>query len=167
MARARNDVQTIAAATVQFYKDNGFFPQWTVAVSGGPGTAANKVDLLVSPGNVPAVGIANTWTTGTADTLAHQLLNNTPMYSVKTATSQFGWNGPYLTSDIGADPWNNRYMVNVASIDTTQGVQTSGGATKSAVWVVSAGPNGTIDTAYAQPVTTALIAGDDLGTRLQ
>ncbi len=167
VARARNDVQTIAAAAVQFYKDNGFFPQWTAAVSGGPGTAANKVDLLISPGNVPAVGTANTWTTGTTDTLAHQLLNNTPVYTVKTATSQFGWNGPYLTSDIGADPWNNRYMVNVGLIDTTQGVQTSGGATKSAVWIVSAGPNGTIDTAYTQAVTIALITGDDLGTRIQ
>ena len=167
VARARSDTQTIAAAIVQFYKDNGFFPQWTTALSGGPGTAANKADLLISPGNVPAVGTANTWTTGTTDTLAHQLLNNTPVYTVRTATSQFGWNGPYLTSDIGADPWNDRYMVSVGLIDTAQGVQSSGGATKSAAWVITAGPNGTIDTAYAQPVTTALIAGDDLGTRIQ
>ena len=167
VARARNDTQTIGAAIVQFYKDDGFFPQWTTALSGGPGTAANKVDLLISPGNVPLVGTANTWTTGTTDTLARQLLNNAPAYTVKTATSQYGWNGPYLTSDIGADPWNNRYMANVGLIDTAQGVQTSGGATKNAVWVITAGPNGTIDTSYTQPVTTALIIGDDIGTRIQ
>lgn len=167
IARTRKDTQTIAATVIQFYKDDGFFPQWTTAVNGGPGTAGSKVDLLVSPGNVPAVAQANAWTTGTTDTLAHQVLNNTPGYATKTSTSQFGWNGPYLTSDIGADAWNNRYMVNVGLIDTAQGVQGAGGATKSAVWVISAGPNGMIDTPYTQPVTTALVVGDDLGTRIQ
>ena len=167
VARARNDTQTIAGAVIQFYKDNGFFPQWTAAVSGGPGTAANKVDLLISPGNVPTVSSANTWTTGTTDTFAHQLLNNTPAYTVKSATSAFGWNGPYLSSDIGADAWNNRYMVNTGLIDTSQGTQTQGGATKSAVWVISAGPNGQLETSYTQAVTSAVSAADDIAVRIQ
>ena len=167
VARARNDTQTIAGAVIQFYKDNGFFPQWTAAVSGGPGTAANKVDLLIGPGNVPTVTSANLWTTGTTDTLAHQLLNNTPAYTAKTATSQFGWNGPYISSDIGADAWNNRYAVNTGLIDTNQGTQTSGGVTKSAVWVISAGPNGQIETSYTQAITSAVSAGDDIAVRIQ
>ena len=167
VSRARNDTQTIAGAVIQFYKDNGFFPQWTAAVSGGPGTAANKVDLLIGPGNVPTVTAANLWTTGTTDTLAHQLLSNTPVYAAKTATSQFGWNGPYLSSDIGADAWNNRYAVNIGLIDTNQGIQTSGGATKSAVWVISAGPNGQLETSYTQAVTSAVVSGDDIAVRVQ
>ena len=167
VARARNDTQTIAGAVVQFYKDNGFFPQWTTAVNGGPGTAANKVDLLIGPGNVPTVPSANIWTTGTTDTLAHQLMNNTPVYTVKTATSQFGWNGPYLSSDIGADAWNNRYMVNIGFVDTNQGIQTQSGATKDAVWVISAGPNGQLETTYTQLVTSAVVGGDDIGVRIQ
>ena len=167
VSRARNDTQTIAGAVTQFYKDSGFFPQWTTAVSGGPGTAANKVDLLIGPGNVPTVTAANTWTTGTADTFAHQLMNNTPVYTVKTATSQFGWNGPYLSSDIGADAWNNRYMVNIGFVDTNQGIQTQSGATKNAVWVISAGPNGQLETAYTQLVTSAVVGGDDIGVRIQ
>lgn len=167
IARTRKDTQTIAAAIIQFYKDNGFFPQWNTALNSGPGTAANKVDLLISPGNIPTITNANTFTTGTSDTLAHLLLNNTPGYATKSATSQFGWNGPYLSGDIGADAWNNRYMVNVGLIDTTAGITGAGGAPKNAVWVISAGPNGSIDTVYAQPVTTAAIASDDLGTRIQ
>ena len=162
VARARNDTQTIAGAVIQFYKDNGFFPQWTVAVSGGPGTAANKVDLLIGPGNVPTVTAPNLWTTGTTDTLSHQLLNNTPAYTAKTATSQFGWNGPYMSSDLGADAWNNRYTVNTGLIDTSQGV-----GTKSAVWVISAGPNGQLETSYTQAVTSAVITGDDIAVRIQ
>lgn len=167
VARTRADTQTVAAAVVQFYKDNGFFPQWSTASAGGPGTAANKVDLLVSPGNVPTVAAANLWTTGKTDTLSSQLMTNSPSYTLKNATATFGWNGPYLSSGVGADAWNNRYMVNVGLIDTTQGTQTSAGVTKSAVWVISAGANGQIETGYAQAITAASLTGDDIGVRVQ
>lgn len=167
IARARNDTQTISAGIIQFYRDNGFFPQWHTANAGGPGLPANKVDLLVSTGNVPVVAAPNTWTTGTADLVDDQLLSNTPGFTPRTATSAFGWNGPYLSGGIGADAWNNRYSVNVGLIDTTQGIQTSGGATKSAVWVISAGANGQLDTPYTQPITIALPSGDDIALRIQ
>jgi len=167
VARAKTDTQTVASAITQFYKDDGFFPQWSTANAGGPGLVANKVDLLVSPGNVPMVASANTWTTGTTDTIANQLISNTPAYTMKTSTSAFGWNGPYLSSGIGADSWNNRYTVNVGLIDVTQGTQTSAGATKSAVWVISAGPNGQMETTYTQTITAATSGGDDIGVRIQ
>jgi prepilin-type N-terminal cleavage/methylation domain-containing protein len=168
VARARSDTQTVASAIIQFYRDNGFFPQWhTAGATGGQGLPANLVDLLVGPGATPSVTAANTWTTGTTDALADQLVGNAPGYTVRTAAAQFGWNGPYLTSAIGADPWNNRYMINVGLIDMTVGTQTSGGATKSAVWMITAGPNGQIETAYAQPITTAASSGDDIAFRIQ
>lgn len=167
VARTRGDVQTIDAAIVQFYKDTGFFPQWTTANNGGPGSAQNKVDLLISPGNVPTVAQANIWTTGTTDTLTRQLMTNAPVYTLKTAGAQFGWNGPYLGSEIGADAWNNRYMVNIGSIDATQGVTGAGGTIKNAVWVISAGPNGVMDTSPVQSVLVALAAGDDIAIRVQ
>lgn len=166
-SRTRNDVQTIASAVTQFYKDTGFFPRWSVSNNGGAGLAANKVDLLVSPGNVPASAQQTLWITGTSDTLTNQLQANTPGYTMRTATSQFGWSGPYLSSDFGADAWGNRYMVNVGLLDATTGTQTSTGAAKSAVWVISAGSNGTIETIYAQPATTAVTGGDDIPFRLQ
>ena len=69
VARARTDTQTLSASLIQFYRDNGFFPQWSASNAGGPGTAASKVDLLVSIGNVPSSAAANVWTTGTNDRL--------------------------------------------------------------------------------------------------
>ena len=167
VARSRTDTQTIAAALLQFYKDTGFFPQWTAAASGGPGLAGDRVDLLVSSGNVPAAAAATPWTTGTTDLLTDQLLSNAPGYTLRTATAPSGWNGPYLSTGMGADAWNNRYAVNVGLVDTTQGTQTSAGITKSAVWVISPGPNGQLETPYAQPITTAAAAGDDLAVRVQ
>ena len=167
VARARTDTQTLSASMIQFYRDNGFFPQWSTSSSGGPGTVANKVDLLVSVGNLPTSTGATLWATGSNDRLEDQLIANAPNYTARTASSTFGWNGPYVSNAIGADPWGNRYMVNVGLIDTTQGTQAVGGGTKSAVWVISAGPNGAIETTHTQTITTAVIGGDDIGIRLQ
>src|SRR4051812_10626215 len=72
IARARADTQTLSAAIIQFYRDNGFFPQWSAASAGGPGSASSKVDLLISPGNIPTVAVPSTWTTGTSDQLSNQ-----------------------------------------------------------------------------------------------
>lgn len=167
MARTRSDTQTIGTAIGQFSKDTGFFPQWSTANNGGPGTSQNKVDLLISPGNAPSAAQPNIWTTGTTDTLARLVMSNTPGYTLKTAGAAFGWNGPYLSSEIGADAWNNRYMVNIGSIDTGQGVTGAGGTTKNAVWVISAGPNGIIETSPTQTVLTAVVTGDDIAMRVQ
>jgi prepilin-type N-terminal cleavage/methylation domain-containing protein len=170
VARARTDTQTLGVAITQFYRDNGFYPQWSTAgAGGGPGTAANRVDLLVSPGSVPASGSSATdqWIKGTTDLLSDQLVTNAPGYAMRTATSPAGWNGPYLSSSLGADPWNNRYAVNIGLIDPTIGTETATGGIKNAVWAISAGPNGVIETPYAQPITVAVLGGDDIGFRLQ
>ncbi len=166
-ARARVDVRTIADAIARFYKDNGFYPQWSTAQNGGPGTQASKIDVLVSPGNVPSSSDSTVWTTGATDALGDQLMTNAPTYALRTAGAQFGWNGPYLSSEFGPDSWANRYMVNIGLLDPTPGAAGEGGATKSAVWVVSAGPNGAIETAYSQTVLKAVLGGDDIGLRLQ
>lgn len=162
MARARSDAQTISGAVIQFFRDNGFFPQWSLANNGGPGLAANKVDLLITPGNVPSVAQASLWTTGSADQLADQLLTNAPGYTARTATSTYGWNGPYLSNTINPDPWNNRYAVNVGLIDASVGAQG-----KNAVWTLSPGPDGVVDTPYTQAIGVAAPGGDDIVFRLQ
>jgi prepilin-type N-terminal cleavage/methylation domain-containing protein len=167
VARSRSDTQTISAAVIQFYRDTGFFPQWSTANAGGPGVPANKVELLVSPGNIPAIAVASPWTTGSTDLLGDQLIANAPGYAMRTATSSLGWNGPYVSSAIGADPWNNRYMVSVGLLDGTQGTEAAGGGIKSAVWAISAGPNGILETTYSQAITVAIVGGDDIAIRIQ
>jgi prepilin-type N-terminal cleavage/methylation domain-containing protein len=166
-ARARNDVQMIAGAIRRFYDDNGFFPSWTLAQNGGPGLAQNRLQILVSPGRIPQEDQPTLWSTGVAGLLSAQLMNNTPVYSMRTPTSQMGWNGPYLGTDIGADPWGNRYVVNIELIDMSASPITRSGAVKAAVWVLSAGPDGIIDTPYAQSILGAVVGRDDIGFRLQ
>ena len=167
VARAQSDTQTIASALVQFNRDTGLHPLWSQSQNGGAGTPANRVDLLVSAGNIPAAAQSSLWITGTSVGLTEVLITNVPGYAVRTAASAFGWNGPYLSSAIGPDSWNHRYAVNVALLDATTGGLTMAGAPKSAVWVLSAGPNGNLETPYTQLATTAVLGGDDIGFRLQ
>jgi prepilin-type N-terminal cleavage/methylation domain-containing protein len=167
VSRARADIGSLQAAITQFYKDNGFWPQWSVANNGGPGLDTNKVDLLVSAGNIPTVASANLWTAGTPDRFEDQLVANAPGYTNRTATSTFGWNGPYISNVINADPWNNRYAANISAIDNTIGITDASNNLKNAVFILSAGANGILDTPYAQAMTVAVPGGDDISVRLQ
>lgn len=167
VARSRSDCQTIASAIVTFYRDNGFFPSWRLAQNGGPGSTENRLQLLVSPGNPAQEDAQSGWTSGTAGLLSDQLITNVPGYSLKTTTSPNGWNGPYLSNEITADPWGNRYVVNIQLIDLSASATTRSGGVKLAVWVLTAGPNGIIETPFSQPITSAVLGGDDIATRLQ
>jgi prepilin-type N-terminal cleavage/methylation domain-containing protein len=168
VAKARNDCQTIGSGIYQFYRDTGFFPLWKVAQNGGPGLTINKLQVLGSRGNTPLEDVPTLWSTGAMGGLAEQLVNNAPGYTLKTPTSQFGWNGPYFSSQIGADPWGNRYLVNIGLIDTSPGAATLSGQPKMAVWVLSAGPNGIIETPFSVSIlNTTTSYGDDLTFRVQ
>jgi hypothetical protein len=167
MATAKNDCQTVANAIFQFYRDTGFFPLWKIAQQGGPGLPANRVQLLASRGNQPLEDVPTLWSTGAVGGLAEQLVNNAPGYALKLPTSQFGWNGPYFSSEIGSDPWGNRYLVNIGLIDTSPGAATLLGRQKPAVWVLSAGPNGTVETPFTLPILNATTGGDDIAIRIQ
>ena len=166
-ARAQSDCQTVASAIVQFYRDNGFFPSWKLAQNGGPGQPQNRLQLLISPGNIAQEDVPTLWTTGVAGLLAEQLLNDTPGYTLRSTTSPNGWNGPYLSSMINTDPWGNRYVVNIELIDSSAFATTRSGGMKAAVWVLSAGPNGIIETPFVQSVSGAALGGDDIGFRVQ
>jgi type II secretory pathway pseudopilin PulG len=168
VARARNDCQTIASGLYQFYRDTGFFPVWRLARNGGAGIPADRLQVLVSQGSVPFEDVASLWTTGVAGSLADQLVTNAPGYALRSPTSQSGWNGPYFSSQLMADPWGNRYAVNVALVDLSPGAATASGQVKMAVWVLSPGPNGSVDTPFSQSIFTAVRpGGDDIGTRVQ
>ncbi len=114
----------------------------------------------------------------TVDTLANHLLHDTPLggpsrgYRMPTDTvdgiaggveggltsvsagtqgsnSLFAWRGPYVADRIEADPWGNRYMVNVFSLYVPRAVASTGFS--SAVVCYSAGADEEVDTAFSQP----------------
>jgi prepilin-type N-terminal cleavage/methylation domain-containing protein len=175
IARARNDCRTIATAILQFYQDTGSFPEWSAAPQGASDPQV-RFDVLVSPGRAPLVsgadatpsGLrASAWGQGRAGHLADQLIRDTPGYAVRGGPLQPGWNGPYLSSALGPDPWNNQYVVNIGLIDAGASVEDGHGRVKQAVWILSAGPDGIIETPFRQPVTGAVLGGDDIGVRIQ
>jgi prepilin-type N-terminal cleavage/methylation domain-containing protein len=167
VARAQGDCQTLASAIVQFYSDTGFYPQWKAAMTGGPGFGGDRLNVLTSDGNVPLEGQQGLWTGGSSGAIVDQLMTNAPGYLMRTARTPFGWNGPYLSSGIGTDPWNNRYLINVGLLEPGVGVHNPDGSVKGAVWVISAGPNGIVETPYFQNVLSATLGGDDIGIRVQ
>lgn len=73
---------------------------------------------------------------------------------------EYAWRGPYLTEQ-GPDPWGNRYAANVGFLYAPQSGATASGAGdgfREAVFVISAGPDEEIETAFTQ---SALTIGDD------
>jgi len=160
--RARQDVRTIADAVVRSYQDMSFVPKTRDSIDGGVGSDA--IRLLVSGGNAPVASQSSPdttdWETTDFDFLANHIMNNVPGYRLKAAGSAIGWNGPYLATAPEADPWGNRYMINIEYLDTTAGALDPDGAVKLAVFVISAGQDGLIDTAYSQPVTDAGLGGE-------
>lgn len=127
--RAIADCNRIAAALNQYIKDTSFEP------TGNKG--ANTYHYLYSQGTIPS---SNDFASGSSTTILRFLSKN-----------DFGgtqWNGPYM-QEIAADPWGRAYLVN------THGYFSS----SENVWVISAGPDGNVDTA---PNATKP-GGDDIG----
>jgi hypothetical protein len=151
MARARDDTHAIAAAVSRMTAD----VLGHETVSGGWATYS----LLVSPAPAPTLGTGagSEWTAAVganqAGLLEDQLMLNGPGYPVlpRTQTNVIrGWHGPYLEAGVGADPWGHRYAVNVKYL-TSDRFDT---------FVISAGPNGTVETPFQGDGTVA--HGDDI-----
>lgn len=142
--QATRDALSIRDALIRLSTDTG---ATRIATSG---TSGQTVELLVSAGGIPAAaGIGDArWTspldgTGLVDLLDRHLVTNEPGgnplngWPTPTRADGLGWRGAYLTHEIGADPWGRRYAVNVQFMRG-----------RNEVVVLSAGPNGMVETAY-------------------
>ena len=155
---AKNDADGIANAISRFEKDVGRYPMFTVGTTALKDSDAN-CNRLDGPGNTPSAAPAQ-WTSGVAAncTLLAQLATNAPAYTVPTNQAQPNrWKGPYINS--AADPWGNRYSVNIINGKTSSA---------NACFVLSAGPDGTIDTAFDISKNSQIVpAGDDILSRIR
>lgn len=174
VSKATNETETIATALLSYYKDVG---KWPVTNANGP--SGNGTDRVVSSTVVPnaagagaATGAVGWGSTGTAKQLGDFLFYNNPDNDSSATgasadengadwpTSGTGsWRGPYLDSYYIEDPWGNAYVVN--SQFFPGGSYT--GTVRHRVFVLSAGPNGTWETAFNNN-TTEELKGDDIGT---
>lgn len=177
LARAQADVEVLANAVAEFYRDSGFFPKYADP------NKSQEIMLLVSPGDVPTSGQGAAtagWTVddpGLVDLISNQLVNNRPGggnvgYPLMRGMGGAGWNGTYITNEVEADPWGNRYAINVEFLVALPGATEPGGVQeKRAVWALSAGPDGVVNTVYPdeanQVISLAFLAEDDIGVRIQ
>ena len=150
VAKARNETQVIGAAMTNFYKDTGMWPSRNATGAAvavlytGTTTPAAATIFTAVPPVVPAV--AN-WAGAVAPLDNSLLVNGTG--NAYPPNGDLQWKGPYAGSALPADPWGKPYVINVAAAGTT--------------WVLSAGPNGKVQTA----VTDTVVNGDDIGFRVR
>ena len=107
------------------------------------------------------------WRESRTESVDDHLTNNHRGYRYRRPGEYGGWNGPYLSAPIKGDPWGKQYMVNTAFLDGGSTIADAQGQPRRAVFVVSAGANGVIETPFDQPMTEAQPVGDDIAIRIQ
>jgi len=170
-----SEVKLIGVSTLTFIQDTGFAPAYLAGNKTGPNDTFAAI--LETSGTKPD-DATGTWPTAnfTTDTVEHQIARNNPGDSqiayprvgdISYARFQ-GWNGPYMSKIPAADPWGDRYLVNIgfATSQGAAGANLSQGK-RPAVYVLSAGPNRSIETKYLQAADEFVEGGDDLIFRIQ
>lgn len=160
ITRAASEAQTIATAMLNFNKDTGKWPIFQLPAASIT-TASAIFTTLYSPGTYPTPSVDTaSWAPATSvrGSIRDQLEFNQPLYGT---SGKFAWRGPYVTN-IGEDPWGNAYVINASNL---------GFGSTSAAFVLSAGPDGTIQTTFTQSIgsgsTAIVVGGDDIAARVR
>jgi hypothetical protein len=99
--------------------------------------------------------------------LDDHLVTNRRGYRYRRPGEYGGWNGPYVSAQIKGDPWGNQYMINSHWLDGGSSTADSQGQPRRAVFVITAGANGVIETPFEQSIVDAHVYGDDIVIRIQ
>lgn len=178
MAGAEADVRQIGGAILKLGTDVAHFPVYR---DGNRTSGEPDIHLLKGPGNDPldysgpgpglgqaqghgqgvGLGAGPGWFgTPKIGELADHLVTNNPGAVAYRTAGRHRWRGPYL-EQLGADPWGNRYLVNIKHAPP-------GDDEPRVVWVLSAGPNGKIDTSPTVAGDgTPVPGGDDIAYRIK
>jgi prepilin-type N-terminal cleavage/methylation domain-containing protein len=152
LARAQADVRTISDAIKLYNRDTGRWPIYYTNGAYGSDTVGSP-ELATSTGNLPTAGSGWTSTNVSVGTTSLELyLNND--YSVVGSASfpKAGFRGPYVRT-VDSDPWGNKYLLNSNDLSRAN----SGNH----AYVISAGPNGAMETTRDSATTLSLTAGGD------
>lgn len=135
ITRAYADARSLSTSLIILKKDTGKWPDFNGACNPAAAT------FIFGSGALPA-GLAAQGYDQSASIAFDDFL-------VSDANGCYGarWKGPYL-AHASEDPWGNAYIMNPGNF-------AAGGT----VWLLSAGPDGTVDT----PLSAATLAGDDVG----
>ena len=181
-ARAQADGAAIAAAMMQFFQDTTRWPGQveilrsdsairflivgdpslatfpTFAVPTGIGSATCSSGLSGVTSNVTAFEAATPSASNSLNVI--DFLLRPP-----SATDYPNWRGPYLTVDLTSDPWGRTFVINVIPLFCAESVVASApGGALGFGWVLSGGPNRTIQTLFTDSRVSA--DSDDEGVNL-
>jgi len=155
VARAQADTRTVADAIKLYQRDTGRWPVYNSAGDFSSNTVAGGVGRTLIGGNAgsnPADGLVM-WTVGgvIATTSLETYLNgNLTNVSTTNAFPKAGFRGPYIAS-LDADPWGNKYILTAFNL----------AGTANHAFVISAGPNGLMDTTLIQAGLQPFAVGSD------
>jgi prepilin-type N-terminal cleavage/methylation domain-containing protein len=154
VARAQADLRTIGDAVKLYQRDTGQWPVYAGTTDYGHNQCCGNSSYTLigsATGTNPSDGTA-TW--GVSSVIASSSLEiylNGNFTSVSANTfPKKTFNGPYVGS-LDSDPWGNRYILTAANLSTS-GYH---------AYVISAGPNGLLDTTLNQQATGAFVTGGD------
>lgn len=135
-ARARNDVQVIAAAVASQMKDTGTRPFAGIA-AGVVAWGSGATPATLAPTGA-TIANANTLVALFAGVSTNALQNMFGYPNGTLPTAEFAYKGPYLANDVAlkTDPWGRSYMI--------LGYNQTGRTGNTPIYVVSAGPDGAI-----------------------
>jgi len=155
IARARNDIQVIIVAIAAQMPDTGRRPN---SVNGPGESHGVLITRWRSAGEGPRIGAAAMGIIGANNTFVNLFTAPDPQNGLTLdqanalfgfppgeAHREMGYKGPYLTRDIASrsDPWGNYYFI--------LGYNEYGQRSQGPIWVVSAGPAGTVNQANLNP----------------
>jgi len=139
VSRAYGDIRSISAAILVFKKDTGQWPDMDA-------NCQHTVTLLRGVGSLPQDFAAKNFSNAVESTY------NDHLVSAQASNCYQNWKGAYIAW-VTADPWGNSYITNADAFRNDTGP----------IWILSAGPNGIVDT----PSNNDQLMNDDIGLRLR
>ena len=170
-----SEIKLIGTSILSFIQDTGYAPAFQSGLAVGP---KDPVFMVLQTGGADPVDLTKTWPTdtGVRDLLNNHIVQNNPggsgiayLLMGQISYARFkGWNGPYMSQLPRADPWGDKYLVNIG-FATSQGelIANLPAGRRPAVYVLSAGANQTIETNFMQAADEFIAGGDDQVFRIQ
>lgn len=157
-ARAQADCKSISSAILLFRRDTGKWPYYVPA-----GNCTTETYTTIQGGGTvpPTDNTVGAWGVLKGTDVALDYILNLPGALPVADQTCYNDKAKNYMSSASPDPWGKQYVVNAANFAD---------ATKP-VWVISAGPNGCIDTSIDSPILNDAVnkcgQADDIGIRIQ
>jgi type II secretory pathway pseudopilin PulG len=184
--KAKEDLEVLGLSVARLIRDTGLpFPVRTAGAA--PSKAStNRVDLLVSEGQLPTItagtGVAaaaagyliqnavewNDAVGAEVELATEHLITNANGYTVVTFPAPagpvpgLGWRGGYLSNLSGPDPWGVRYACATVWLNPGSDVTVPASkGTNNDAFCLSAGQDGNVDTDIESSVNGGVVVGGD------